>query len=125
VVGYLRHEHPCPSETPFVFPGRNRNREVGRGRVREWIASIVKLAGMTRRMDDAGRIVRFNPHTFRSYLVGDLIARGVGDEDVARVLGHADFATTEKHYWKPTRDEVEAQIVWPFDNPPGCGGNGV
>lgn len=53
-------------------------------------------------------------HSFRHTLVGTLVAAGNPIELVSKFMGHSGSGTTSYFYWKPTTDEVAAQMINPF-----------
>jgi hypothetical protein len=56
-----------------------------------------------------------HPHAFRHTLVGDLIKAGNSLSLVSKFMGHASVNTTFSFYWIPSSEELEAQMINPFD----------
>jgi integrase len=58
-------------------------------------------------------------HRFRDTLAVDLLLKGVGLEDVSKLLGHSSTKITEKHYapWiKARQEQLEASVRLTWDS---------
>jgi len=103
------HAAPHDSETYFFWSGSGSQHT----RASKWFSRLRKLL-------DLAKLPHRTPHNFRHHFAVEHLLRGTPIEDVARLLGHANIATTMKSYaaWikdRQTRLEGHQQKVWSSD----------
>lgn len=96
------HEERKPKPTDHVALNPKTNKPMGRPVLYNRMVELGKRAG----------VPRVHPHRFRDTLAVDMLARGAGLYDVAKILGDTQ-ATVERHYtpFVPTlRDRVRGLL---------------
>ncbi|MGC1452069.1 MAG: tyrosine-type recombinase/integrase [Candidatus Sulfotelmatobacter sp.] len=99
VAARLRSVPPEPGsdpERPFLILGRSRqgNQKLWRRRFKR----LCDLAGIKEIKTEIGTALSPHPHALRDSFAIDLITHGAAIENVARALGHATTAMTQKSY---------------------------
>jgi integrase len=89
-------EAGASADAPFRFEGIAEDRS--RGIWRERFQKLCETVGITEIETETGTRRRPHPHMLRDTFAIDAITRGVSLENVAKMLGHATVAMTQRSY---------------------------
>ena len=104
----LKHLHDYRAElqaqgrySDYIFLSKHKNEPLGRTGVQFILKTIVKRTNINRKI---------TVHTFRKTLASKLTRRGMRPEYVAMILGHKNFATTQKYYASLDQTDIHREF---------------
>ncbi len=102
------------SDSPWLFPGRDRRRAM----TRQGFALLLKPIALAAGIDPA----RVSPHVLRHSFASHMLARGADLRSLQTLLGHADISTTQIYtHVQPERLQRLVESHHPLARPPRRG----
>lgn len=96
---YGESERRCPSDSPFLFPGRTRT----------GYAEIYNVEKTLNRACLRAGVEPFTPHQLRHFYATEMLRKGAKLEVVGRILGHASIGITVDIYRHVRTEEMHEE----------------